>query len=142
MSRGSTLEALRAQLRDRGLRATVARVAVLEILHASAQPISHAEVTARLAELGCDSTTLYRNLIDLVEAKLARRADVGDHVWRFALVHDEHDAAAHPHFVCTECGSIQCLPTMQVRIPTTKAPRAVKRKQIEIHVRGLCDACA
>jgi Fur family transcriptional regulator, ferric uptake regulator len=142
MSRGSILETLRAQLRDGGLRATVSRVAVLELLHACKQPISHAEVTARLADLGCDPTTLYRNLIDLVEAKLARRADLGDHVWRFALIRDEHDASAHPHFVCTECGSMQCLPTMQVSVPTAKAPRAVKRKQIEIHVRGLCDTCA
>jgi Fur family ferric uptake transcriptional regulator len=142
MTRSATLQALRSKLRERGLRVTVSRVAVLEVLLAATQPISHAELVERLADLGCDSTTLYRNLVDLVDANLARRADVGDHVWRFALIRDEHDASAHPHFVCTACGNVQCLPTMQISAPTTKAPRAVKRKQIEIHVRGLCDTCA
>lgn len=115
---------------------------MLEVLHAATQPTSHADITEKLSQLGCDPTTLYRNLIDLVDAKLARRADVGDHVWRFALVRDDHDATAHPHFVCTECGSVQCLPAMRISVSVAKAPRAVRRKEIEVHVRGRCDACA
>ena len=141
MSRKPSHEALRADLRAHRLRATVARVAVLDVLHAATQPLSHAEVCERLVELGVDATTLYRNLIDLVDAGLARRSDVGDHVWRFSLVRDQHDATAHPHFVCTGCGTVQCLPAMHVAGSAMKAPRAVKRKQVEIHMRGLCDAC-
>jgi Fur family ferric uptake transcriptional regulator len=137
-----TRDELRAEIRAHGLRATPSRVAVLELLHRAPQPISHAEVMEALADLRCESTTLYRNLTDFVDAKLVRRADVGDHVWRFALVRDEHDAMAHPHFVCTGCGSVQCLPALQISVAPAKAPRAVRRKQIEIHVRGLCDACA
>jgi hypothetical protein len=26
--------------------------------------------------------------------------------------------------------------------PRSKPPRAVKQRQVEVHVRGLCDACA
>ena len=141
MARRPTQDDLRGEIRAHDLRATASRVAVLELLHASVQPISHAEATAKLASLGCDPTTLYRNLVDFVDAGIARRADVGDHVWRFALVRDKHDATAHPHFVCTGCGRIECLPAMHVTVPA-KAPRAVKRKQIEVHVRGLCDTCS
>ena len=89
-----------------------------------------------------DPATLYRNLVDFVEVDLARRSNVGDHVWRFALVRNDHDAAAHPHFVCTGCGVMQCLPAMEMKGPATKAPRSVKRHEVEVHVRGLCDACA
>ncbi len=131
---------LREELRTRGLRATSSRVAVLQLLSMTEQPVSHAEVCAKLAT-SFDPATLYRNLVDFVDVQLARRADVGDHVWRFALVRVGHDAAAHPHFVCTGCGVMQCLPTMQVRGPAAKAPRSVKRRDVEVHVRGLCDAC-
>ena len=137
MRRPPTSEKLRTELRARGLRATMSRVAVLEVLHAADQPISHAEVVERLAGLGVDPATLYRNLIDLVDAKLARRADVGDHVWRFALQRDGHDVTTHPHFVCTGCGTMQCLPALEV----IGLPRAVKQRAFEVHVRGLCDAC-
>jgi Fur family ferric uptake transcriptional regulator len=132
------LDELRDEIRAHKLRATPSRIAVLELLHASVQPISHADVADKLASLGVDPATLYRNLVDLVEAGLARRADHGDHVWRFALVRDTH---GHPHFVCTSCGTMQCLPAMRVTLPA-KAPRAVKRHEIEVHVRGVCDACS
>ena len=140
--RKPTHDELRAEIRAHELRVTPGRVAVLEVLHATPQPVSHAEVAAKLAGLGCDPATLYRNLVDFVEVGLARRADVGDHVWRFALVRDAHDATAHPHFVCTGCGAMQCLPAMQLPLSAVKAPRAIKRREVEVHVRGLCDACA
>ncbi|HEY5951429.1 MAG TPA: transcriptional repressor, partial [Kofleriaceae bacterium] len=89
----------------------------------------------------------YRNLTDLAEAGLVRRSDIGDHVWRFQAVTDDHEASAHPHFVCTECGSIACLPEIELAVRTSrtaarsKPPRALKQRQVEVHVRGLCDAC-
>jgi Fur family transcriptional regulator, ferric uptake regulator len=140
MARRPERDELREEIRAHKLRATTSRIALLELLHLCSQPISHAEVAVKLSHLDCDPTTLYRNLIDFVDAGLVRRADVGEHVWRFALVRGEHDARAHPHFVCTECGSVQCMPAMQV--PLVKAPRAVRRKEVEVHFRGLCDACA
>jgi Fur family ferric uptake transcriptional regulator len=137
------LEDLRTMLRAVGLRATPSRLAVLELLLANetAQPLSHAEVVAELAPGPWDPVTVYRNLIDLVEAGLVRRTDVGDHVWRFEHVGNKHDGTKHPHFVCTECGTVECLPVMQFVVPRAKTPRALKQREIEVHVRGLCDAC-
>lgn len=139
----SKLEELRTLVRDRGLRATPSRLAVLELLHANAgeQPISHAEVAAKLASGPWDPATIYRNLTDLVEVGLVRRSDVGDHIWRFELVSGNHDAAAHPHFVCTECGTVECLPAMDFVMPRAKTPRAVRQRKVEVQVRGRCDTC-
>ena len=131
---------LRTAVRASGLRATPSRLAVLELVRGSEAPMSHGDVADRLASHEWDRATIYRNLIDLSEVGLLRRSDVGDHVWRFEAKPD-HDAAAHPHFVCTECGTVECLPEIELAIRRAKAPRAVKQRQVEVHVRGLCDAC-
>lgn len=137
---GEGLDELRALVRARGLRATPPRLAVLALLRAERAPMSHGDVADRLAAEPWDRTTIYRNLIDLADAGLARRTDVGDHVWRFEAVTAEH-AGAHPHFVCTGCGTVECLLEVELSLPRARAPRAVRQRQVEIHVRGLCDAC-
>ncbi len=147
MASRQNLDELRAAVRGKGLRATPSRLAVFELLRSTDTPMSHGDVADRLASQAWDRATIYRNLTDLAEAGLVRRTDVGDHVWRFEAVTDEHAGAAHPHFVCTECNTVQCLPEIELAVSaakTTRAkpPRAVKQRQVEVHVRGLCDACA
>ena len=141
MASRQNLDELRGAVRAKGLRATPSRLAVLELLRASDSPMSHGDVADRLASQAWDRATIYRNLTDLAEAGLVRRTDVGDHVWRFEAVGDEHEGLAHPHFVCTGCGVVECLPEIELAVRRAKAPRAVKQRQVEVHVRGLCDAC-
>ncbi len=135
------LDELRGAVRGSGLRATPSRLAVLELVRASDSPMSHGDVADRLASQAWDRATIYRNLTDLAEAGLLRRTDVGDHVWRFEAISAAHAGSAHPHFVCTECGIVECMPEIELAIRRAKAPRAVKQRQVEVHVRGLCDAC-
>lgn len=127
---------LRDEIRARGLRATPSRLAVLDLVRRSAVPLTHGEVADRLRAQPWDRATIYRNLIDLAEASLLRRTDVGDHVWRFEAVGD-----AHPHFVCTECGTVECLPELELSLRRARVPRALKQRKVEVHVRGLCDRC-
>lgn len=49
--------------------------------------------------------------------------------------------SAHAHFMCTGCGSVECLPDLEYVITRSRAPRAVRLKRVEIHLRGACDAC-
>ena len=139
------LRAMRETLRRVGLRATGPRIAVLSLLTGAKSAVTHGELAENLAARGIDRATVYRNLVDLTEAGLARRSDMGDHVWRFELLagREEHEDVAHAHFLCSGCGVVACLPDDAVTIATARGlPRAVKRKQIQIEVRGLCDACA
>ena len=139
-----TLDEMRAILRAKGLRATTSRVAVLEHLLQATTPVSHAELAAELGPRGWDRATLYRNLIDLTEVGLVRRADVGDHVWRFELLKEgpRHRTDEHPHFVCDECGDIQCLPDESVQIKAARgAPRSLRRRGVQIQLKGRCDRC-
>jgi Fur family ferric uptake transcriptional regulator len=139
----ANVDELRAAIRAAGLRATPSRLAVLELLRDRDAPMSHGDVAERLASHpgAWDRATIYRNLTDLAEAGLVRRTDLGDHVWRFEPVRDDHPRDTHPHFVCTECGVVECLPELELGLGRAKAPRAVRQRKVEVNVRGLCDAC-
>jgi Fur family ferric uptake transcriptional regulator len=140
-----SVDELRDQLRASGLRVTASRIAVLRSLHRDAAPRAHGEIAEELAPEGWDRATVYRILTDFVEAGLARRSDLGDHVWRFERIRAEtkHETAAHPHFLCNECGHVTCLPDESVRVaPARGAPKALRKKGLEIQLRGVCDRCA
>ncbi len=137
-------DAVRSLLREAGMRATRARVAVLSVLRAAATPMSHSEVVASLEGGGWDPATVFRNLVALAEAGFARRTDMGDHVWRFEAVLDDGDQVTHehPHFLCTECGEVTCLPGFEIKLPRGETvPLSVRTQMVRIHVQGLCDEC-
>jgi Fur family ferric uptake transcriptional regulator len=134
---------LRARIRAVGLRVTTARVAVLRMLSGRGAPPSHPEVFAELQSGGWDRATLYRNLVDLTDAGLLRRVDLGDHVWRYELAEEHHaEGTEHPHFLCTSCGDVACLDAVEVKLPTAGVPGAVRTGRVQIQLRGLCDRCA
>jgi Fur family transcriptional regulator, ferric uptake regulator len=134
-----------ALLQQSGLRRTAPRVAVLQFLERAATPLSHGEVADAVAALGFDRATIYRNLVDLVDANLVSRHDLGDHIWRFELRRNKKKKAGgdeHPHFLCVSCGGVTCLPGGAVRVVTSRGvPRAVASRNVEVQVKGRCDMC-
>ena len=132
------------RLRGAGLRATAPRRAVLRLLASWARPATHAEVARALEPDAWDRATVYRNLCDLAEAGILTRSDMGDHVWRFELAraeeHGHESPSAHPHFVCTTCGEVSCLPDLA--LPVERVPVAVRTGKVEVRVHGVCDSCA
>jgi len=139
-------ELARELLKGAGLRVTSSRTEVIAVLRSADTPLSHADVAARVDQLGLDRTTVYRNLMDLSEAGIVRRSDVG-HIFRFELAAGKskaHESEQHPHFVCKDCGKVSCLPSGSVSVRATRgAPSALRKSaQLEIQVRGQCDACA
>lgn len=139
-----TQEELRERLRAVGLRATPARVTVLRHLFQHAAPLTHAELVEALDGQGWDRATLYRNLTDLTDASLVKRTDIGDHLWRYELIFPEsaHSAALHPHFLCTVCGDISCLPDGALSLAEDpRLPRSMRAGKVELQVRGPCDKC-
>jgi len=142
-----TTDKVRERIRAAGLRVTASRVAVVEHLQQARSPMTHAQVFAALAPRGWDRVTLYRNLMDLTEASLLQRTDVGDHVWRFELRgvsgRSEHADVEHPHFVCSDCGEVECLPAGIVRVSGGRGlPRSLHGGALEVQIKGRCDRCA
>ena len=118
------------------------RIAVLALLRSEESALSHAEVTEFLDQAAWDRATLYRNLVDMTEVGLLRRVELGDHTWRFEVVSEDHQGQEHPHFVCSECGTIECLPELEFRSTArTALPRSVRRNDVAVQIRGVCDDC-
>ncbi len=141
----------RAALRAAELRSTTSRVAVLQHLSTADKPLSHSEVADELVPAGFDKSTLYRCLVELADAGLLSRLDAGDHSWRFELRRvsggsrrgEGHAGAEHPHFVCTDCGTVTCLPDVEVKIAPAKGTRSSALGDVtEIFLKGKCPECA
>ncbi len=131
------VDGIRELLRAKGLRATPARIAVVNFLDGSGHPRTHLEVTEKLVKSGFEKSTIFRALGDLTEAGLLRKMELGDHVWRFERVGLEAGDTAHPHLLCIDCGSIQCLDDNQVEL---KAARSVGQIE-DVLLKGRCPEC-
>lgn len=133
---------LRDELRESGLRATASRVAVLRLLRGSGNPLSHGDVVRALSDGPWDRSSLYRNLIDMERVGLARRTQLGAPVWRFEDASADHSVSSHPHFICSGCGRVVCLPDLKVKPPAVgEFNRAIIEGRVEIQLRGRCDQC-
>jgi len=133
---------VRTLLRDRGLRATVARIAVLEVLHEQRGPMNHEAVMEQLPEGVHDKASIWRILSDLADAGLLRRMDLGDRVWRYELIDDCRAVTDdHSHFLCEDCGEVSCLPPLEIRARDGALPDALLGAEFRVRVMGTCAAC-
>jgi Fur family ferric uptake transcriptional regulator len=132
-------EQLKQRIRGAGLKVTGPRAAVLKVLEQSDAPVSHADVVAAVATIGAtehvDASTVYRNLVDLEGAGLVHRLDVGDHTWRYELKKEDDQ---HAHFVCGDCGVVECLPEGSVSVKGV--PGRVGRVA-SVLLKGSCPDC-
>ncbi|HEY4181003.1 MAG TPA: transcriptional repressor [Kofleriaceae bacterium] len=127
----------RESLRQRGLRATVVRVAILELLDTESAAVAHADLFARL-EGSHDRTTVFRTLTTLTRAGLVLRLDAGDRVWRYRR-ENVADASSSASFACRNCRRITELAGLSLVM--SSPPRAIARRQVDVIVRGICDRC-
>lgn len=133
----------RRMIRGAGLRCTTCRIAVLQTLAESDAPLSHGDAADLLTPAGFDKSTIYRCLVELAEAGVVSRLELGDRVWRFELRpgHQE-EGTEHPHFMCVDCGKVACLTDFSVRIAPSKGKRRAALGEItEVLLKGHCAAC-
>jgi Fur family transcriptional regulator, ferric uptake regulator len=135
------VEEIRELLRKAGVRATPARIAVLQELRAATSPLTHADLAEKLVPVGFDKATVFRNLADLTDAELISRTELGDHVWRFEAIDPAHPGSEkHPHFVCVECGGVTCLGDMEFTSTSKRRAKTIGRIT-EILIKGHCTEC-
>ena len=127
-------------MRDRGLRATHARVLVYDLLKAKGGHHSADDVLGILVDDGHDlpRMTVYNVVHDLTSAGLLMCADAGPG----RALYEANDTWHH-HFVCRSCGRIEDVPCAVGKKPCLKAPESLDATIDEAQVifRGLCAAC-
>jgi Fe2+ or Zn2+ uptake regulation protein len=134
-------------LRGAGLRRTPVRVAVLDRVTAARQPLAAPEIIRRLGD-ETDPVTVYRTLNTLAEHKLVHRVRGEDGAWRYAATPAaaSHDRREHPHahFVCDNCGTVECLEQLPLRedlVPPRTLGRRYDVTHAELVVHGTCPKC-
>lgn len=112
-------------------------------LEAADTPLTHADLSDDLIPRGFDRATIFRNLNDLADAGLVSRLELGDRVWRFEMKHERSAGAGeHPHFVCTDCGGVACLPPVRVALPRRDKGDKVRIGEVsDVLLRGRCESC-
>ena len=90
-----------------------------------------------------DATGAAVSAAGLSRVGLLVRTDLGDHAWRFELRQGDSDhKSQHPHFVCIDCGNVNCLPDKAVSVRGAPGvPRALRRLGVVIQLQGRCDSC-
>ncbi len=128
-------------IHEKGLKATPARLKVLEVLQNSQQAFAHNELEATFSKV--DRITLYRVLKDFEEAGIVHKIIDMEGVTRFAVCKhscpDTTHSEDHVHFNCTDCHKMFCLDN--VHIPALKLPPGFKSVGINTLVHGLCKDC-
>ncbi len=135
-----SLESLTQRLREVGLKATKARVSILELLSKEHGPFTVEEIAAKLAKKkrSFDLVTLYRCLAAMENLSLLTRCDFGDGSSRYELHHSHHH-----HIICRQCQRIQALNHCPFENLSTKFPIAgFTQISHRLEFFGLCDRCA
>lgn len=136
-----SLKEARDLLRAVGMRCTPARIAVVQCLSSGGSPLTPVEVATELADYGFDKSTIYRSLSELDAAGIVHRLDLGDSHRRFEMQPSGRAASDHPHFMCIDCGDVQCLADFQVELKPPQQQPAAFGIISEVLVRGHCRNC-
>lgn len=137
---GLSYEEATRRIRDAGLRVTPPRVEVLQLLARSKGPLSHSQVVMALKSDTWDQATLYRNLVKLVAAGLARVTSKLSGAARYEVCRDDEATYPHPHFYCRACGAVACLPAIRL-VGSAEARWRPSLEQAELQIFGNCPGC-
>jgi Fur family ferric uptake transcriptional regulator len=137
----SSIQGVKQHIRDRGLRATPCRIAVLRLMEGQAAPLSHSDAVDHLSDRSFDQSTVYRALNDLADVGLLSRLELGDHVWRYELPEHDGGPVSHPHHLCEACGRITCLSEISFCLAEFGTSIARTGSVREILLKGLCVEC-
>lgn len=130
------------QLKDAGLKITIPRLKVLQILEQSADHHLSAEaVYKRLLDMGEDVglATVYRVLTQFEAAGLVSRHNFEEGYCVFELCQGEH----HDHLVCVKCGKVEEFIDEVIEQRQQLIARQAKFKMTDhaLNIYGLCPNC-
>jgi Fur family peroxide stress response transcriptional regulator len=129
-----------AELRERGLRATRQRVAVLRALRRRKSHPTAAEIHDAVAERlpGVSLKTIYLVLDSLEEAGLTACVTAAGAPFRYEVLTEPHD---HAH--CRRCGRLFDIPArvFAQNEDLVGLPAGFEPERVSVRVQGLCRRC-
>ncbi len=120
-----------------GLSRTAIRTKLLEILYIAEEALSSKEIESKLDD-DVDRVTLYRTIKLFEEKKIIHKIVIDDQVTKYKLINSQK-GKEHPHFHCTECDKVLCLP--DTPLPSCKLPDGFSIQAQSTIVEGTCQNC-
>lgn len=131
----------REELQKTGLKVTIARLAIMQMLAKIKSPLDVQTIDEYLKKnkLDVDKATVFRIVNALTEKGLITQLEFGEGKFRY-----EHAKLSdHHHFICDECGRIEdisdCTISVLEKDILKKKGHLVKRHSLEFF--GLCRSC-
>lgn len=130
------------QIKDAGLKITLPRIKVLQILEQSAKHhLSAEDIYKALLEMGEDVglATVYRVLTQFETAGLVSRHNFEGGFSVFELAQDTH----HDHLVCIKCGRVEEFYDLVIeqRQQLISEKADFKMTEHALNIYGFCQAC-
>jgi Fur family ferric uptake transcriptional regulator len=135
------VEKLKSILAKRGLKATNARIEVLELLNNQSYATPFQTIQSNLNKL--DRVTLYRTIQALLEKGIIHKAFTDQNETYYALCRDAYSSESYPHnhvhFKCTNCNKVSCedlKEVIKIALPNFQIHNT------QINLTGICSNCA
>ena len=132
-------DAIVTRLKERGLRVTPQRFAVLRNLLARTD---HPTAEGILSDLNqqapaSSQATVYASLRALCDVGLVREVHLQGGVCRY-----DANVTPHHHFLCRSCGRIEDIPWHQLeQVRTDRISAGLQVDSVEVTLRGTCEQC-
>ena len=137
---GARIESAVARMKEKSLRVTAPRLALLQALAEAKRPLSAEEIHTRAGDGQLDLVTVYRSLEALDEAGIVQRHPLERGRSLYALIAAGHH---HHHVICRRCGKIERLPGCDTaRIEAAARARGYADLTHVMEIYGVCPACA
>ena len=95
-------------IKNKNIKLTTARVALLEILQEAKKPLSYEDIKS---DISMDKATFYRNIAKFEEQGILNSFESNDKKRYFELC-----LVPHSHFVCVSCNKIECLNVENIKL--------------------------
>jgi len=130
-------------LRNHGLKVTANRLVILDLLDQATEPQSAKAIMEHASAVrAMDRVTVYRALETLFKAGMVARDLAGGRAWLYHLTAGP-DKKQHPHFHCSDCGSLACLPADTVKLDLKRLEDVFPAQvdHLRISLDGVCPDC-
>ena len=128
-----------------GLKKTLARTAIIDILIKIKKPIDVSEIIEKLnkMKINVDRVTVFRNINLLVKKGLIDKVEFNEGKYRYEIASLPH----HHHLVCTKCGNVGDIESDSLHSEIDKISKIVKKtynfriEEHKVEFFGKCKTC-
>jgi Fe2+ or Zn2+ uptake regulation protein len=133
------IEAAVLRMKEKAMRVTSPRLAMLKVLAAAKHPLSAEQVHEAAGDDNLDLVTIYRSLGAMDDAGIVQRHPLERGRSLYALVSPGHH---HHHVICRRCGRIDRLPGCDTsRLEAAARTKGYAELTHIMEIYGICPAC-